>query len=123
MMSEKIYQKVYDELDKYLVPGWDRLVVYLEYGEASYSFSFFIKLNDKYIKCYDLPNTSENDLAESFRKIDDVMDKERNKNKAEWSNMTVIIEKSGKMRADLDYTDLSKGTYQYKKKWKEKYLV
>ena len=37
--------------------------------------------------------------------------------------MTVIVEKSGKMHADLDYTDLSEGTYQFKKNWKKKYLV
>ena len=43
MMNEKIYQSIYDELDKYLITGWDKLVVYLEYGKASYSFSFFLK--------------------------------------------------------------------------------
>lgn len=51
------------------------------------------------------------------------MDKERKKSKDNWSNMTVIVEKSGKMHADLDYTDLSEGTYQFKKNWKKKYLV
>ena len=123
MMNEKIYQNMYDELDKYLVSGWEKLVVYLEYGKASYSFSFFVKVKDKYVKCYDLPGVSDDDLAESFKKIDKFMDKERKKNKDEWSNMTFIVEKSGKMHADLDYTDLSEGTYQYKKNWKKKYLV
>ena len=59
MMNEKIYQNIYDELDKYLITGWDKLVVYLEYGKASYSFSFFLKTNGKYVKCYDLPDVSD----------------------------------------------------------------
>ncbi|MBP3804161.1 MAG: DUF600 family protein [Oribacterium sp.] len=123
MISEKVYQSIYDELDKYLIAGWDKLIVYLEYGKASYSFSFYVKANGKYVKCYDLPEVSEDDIAASFKKIDKIVDKERKKNKDEWSNMTVIIEKTGKMHADLDYTDLSEGTYQFKKSWKKKYLV
>ncbi len=122
MMNEKIYQNIYDELDKYLVAGWERLVVYLEYGKASYSFSFFVKTNDKYIKCYDLADVSDEELAASFAKIDKILEKERNKEKDAWTNMTICIDKSGGMHADLDYTDLSGGTYQYKKNWKKKYL-
>ena len=121
-MNEKIYQNIYDELDKYLVAGWERLVVYLEYGKASYSFSFFVKTNDKYIKCYDLADVSDEELAASFAKIDKILEKERNKEKDAWTNMTICIDKSGGMHADLDYTDLSGGTYQYKKNWKKKYL-
>ena len=123
MINEKIYQNIYDELDEYLISGWDKLIVYLEYGKASYSFSFYIKADGKYVKCYDLPGVSEEKLAESFKKIDKVLEKERKESKGNWSNMTVIVEKSGKMHANLDYTDLSEGTYQFKKNWKKKYLV
>ena len=123
MMNEKIYQNIYDELDKYLITGWDKLVVYLEYGKASYSFSFFLKTNGKYVKCYDLPDVSEDELAASFAMIDKMLEKERKKDKDAWTNMTITIEKSGSMHADLDYTDLSGGTYQFKKDWKKKYLI
>lgn len=123
MINEKIYQNIYDELDKYLVSGWDKLIVYLEYGKASYSFSFYVKVNDKYVKCYDLPGVSDDDLAASFKKIDKIVEKERKKDKEPWSNMTVVIEKTGQMHADMDYTDLSEGTYQFKKDWKKKYLA
>ena len=123
MINEKIYQNIYDELDEYLISGWDKLIVYLEYGKASYSFSFYVKADGKFVKCYDLPDVSEEKLAASFKKIDKVLDKERKKSKDNWSNMTVIVEKCGKMHADLDYTDLSEGTYQFKKNWKKKYLV
>ena len=97
--------------------------MYLEYGNASYSFSFYIGLRDEYVKCYDLPNVTENDLAMSFKKIDKIISEERNKEKSEpWTNMTMIVSKAGNMHVDLDYTDLSEGTYQFKKNWKKKYL-
>ena len=123
MINEKIYQKIYDELDKYLAPGWDSLVVYLEYGKASYSFSFYVKVNGEYVKCYDLAGVSEEELTSSFKNIDKQLADERKTEKESWSNMTVVIDSTGKMHADLDYTDLSEGAYQYKKNWKKKYLV
>lgn len=123
MINEKIYQGIYDELSKYLASGWEKLVVYLEYGNASYSFSFYVKTKEGYVKCYDLPDVSEKVLDSSFKKIDKLVSKERNKDKDElWSNMTMIVTTSGDMHADLDYTDLSEGTYQFKKDWKKKYL-
>ena len=123
MINEKIYQGIYDELRKYLASGWEKLIVYIEYGNASYSFSFYVKTKEGYVKCYDLPNVSEKALDASFKRIDKLVSKERNKDKdALWSNMTMIVTSSGDMHADLDYTDLSEGTYQFKKACKKKYL-
>ena len=65
MINNNIYQQIFDELKKYLLPEWDRLVVYLEYGEASFSFSFYVKVNNEYVKCYDLPGVSDNNIARS----------------------------------------------------------
>lgn len=123
MMNSDIYQKIFDELDKYLIKGWKKLIVYLEYGKASYSFSFYEQIDDNYIKCYEIPEVSDEDLDKSFRKIDDIVSKERKTEKDIWTNMTMVIDSSGKMKTDFDYTDLSAGTYQYKKNWKTKYLV
>ena len=123
MMDSKIYQKIYDELHKYLTPDWIKLVVYLEYGENSYSFSFYEKIKDRYINGYNLPGASEKEIDKSFRKIDKIVLKERKKEKDElWTNMTMTVTKTGHMNADFDYTDLSEGTYQFKKNWKKKYL-
>lgn len=121
-MNEAVFQSIYEELDKYLMTGWEKLIVYLEYGNASYSFSFFVKRGKDYIKCYDLPGISEDDLAKSFKKIDKLVAKERGIGKGAWSNMTMVIDSTGDMHTDFDYTDLSEGTYQFKKNWKNKYL-
>ncbi len=123
MIDEKIYQVIFDELSKYLTPEWDKLIVYLEYGQASYSFAFYIQIGRKHIKCYDIPGISEKELAESFSMIDELISKERNQENAElWTNLTIIITKAGQMHADFDYTDLSEKSYLFKKDWKKKYL-
>lgn len=123
MLNSKIYQMIFDELVPYLPDSWESLIVYLEYGQGSYSFSFFVKQNGKYKKCYDLDNLSENELMTSFQKIDTFVSPERDKAEFLWSNMTMIVNNSGNMHTDFDYTDLSSGTYQFKKAWKKKYLV
>ena len=110
MINEKIYQNIYDELEGFLIPRWDKLVIYLEYGKASYTFSFYV-------------NISEDEIMSSFERIDALLEKERVNDKEPWTNMTIVIEKPNLMHADFDYTDLSNGTYQYKKDWKNKYLV
>ena len=122
-MDKKIYQKIYDEISKYAIPGISKLVIYLEYGENSYSFSFYEKKDEKYIKCYDLNGVSENDIAETFDRIDAFVSKERSKETEPWTNMTMIVDADGHMHTDFDYTDLSGGTYQYKKDWKARYLI
>lgn len=122
MIDSKVYQKIFDEISKYAPDMWEKIIVYLEYGEASYSFSFYIKSGDKYVKCFDLPNVSEKELNTSFKKIDKLVSKTRDKEADLWSNMTMTVDRKGNMHTDFDYTDLSSGTYQFKKNWKKKYL-
>ena len=124
MLNEKTYQSIFDKVSAFLPDGWERLVVYLEYGEDSYSFSFYVKQNGEYVKCYDLPGVSEDKLMNAFQLIDKEVLKEREKTKSDlWSNMTMIVDNNGNMHTDFDYTDLSEGSYKYSKNWKAKYLV
>jgi len=122
MTNSMIYQRLFDELAQYLPPVWGKLVVYLEYGEASYSFSFYVKTNKGYVKCFDLPHVDESKIMSTFAEIDEIIAPEREKETQKWSSMTMIVQNSGEMHTDFDYSDLSEGTYSYKKAWKEKYL-
>ena len=124
MINDRIYQYIFDEISLYLPKAWDRLVVYLEYGEASYSISFYIKASGRYIKCYDLENVSEEDLYLLFKRINKEVSELRDGiNGEKWSNMTMVVEHTGKMHVDFDYIDLTEKAYQYSKDWKKKYLV
>lgn len=123
MINEKIYQTIFDEISKLIPTTWEKLIIYLEYGEDAYSFAFYILKNGKHIKCYDILGISEEKIFDAFDNIDSAVSKERNKDfNEQWSNMTMLIDKSGNMHTDFDYTDLSSGAYQYKKAWKQKYL-
>ena len=123
MINEKIFQSIFDELSQYLFENWKSLVVYLEYGVASYSFTFFVKKEDEYVNCYDIPNVSEDLIDKSFEKIDLLVREERMKNEGSlWTNMTMVISSTGDVHVDFDYSDLSEGSYQYFKEWKAKYI-
>lgn len=123
MINEKIYQSIFDEVSIYLPSSWDRVVIYLEYGESSYSISFYVKESGKYTKCYDLKGVSDEELYRSFKKINNAVAKQRNAIDGDkWSNMTMSVESSGKMKVDFDYTDLTEKAYQYSREWKKRYL-
>lgn len=121
MMNDKIYQIIFDEISKFLPTEWTKVVIYLEFGEDAYSFSFYVKTDGEYIKCFDLP-VSESELFKSFSAIEKAVSKERSKISKTWSNMTMVVDFKGSMKTDFDYTDLSRGNYQYKKAWKNQYL-
>lgn len=124
MLNNKIYQTIYDEICGFLPDSWDKLVVYLEYGEASYSMAFYVKEQSKYIKCFDLPGITDDELMSAFSRIDKAVMKERRQEKGElWTNMTMLLTPDGNMHTDFDYTDLSENAYQYSKDWKKKYLI
>lgn len=124
MLNEKVYQLIFDEISSFLPNDWERLVIYLEYGEDSYSFSFFVKKQNHYTKCYDLSGINEDELFKTFDLIDNVLQKERKKsNGNKWTNMTMVVTNDGSMHTDYDYTDLSENAYKYRKNWKKQYLV
>ena len=124
MINDKIYQSIFDEVYKYLPSAWDKVVIYLEYGESSYSISFYVKKNGKYTKCYDLDGISDEEFYQSFKKINQNVMLKRNGITGDiWSNMTMVVEHSGKMHVDYDYTDLTEKAYQYSKRWAKIYLV
>ena len=122
-MNEKIFQKIFDEIEKFLPQKWDKLVVYLEYLEGAYSFSFFVKQGKDYVKCYDIAEIDEDALMQAFKNIDIVVNIERKSEKENWTNMTMVVKPDGDMHTDFDFTDLSEGSYRYKKEWKAKYLI
>lgn len=121
MMNDKIYQMIFDEVSDFLPFEWSKVVIYLEHGEEAYSYSFYVKVGRSYVKCFDL-EISENKLFAAFARIEKKVSKERSKLDKCWSNMTMVVDDEGNMKTAFDYTDLSRGNYQYKKAWKKQYL-
>ncbi len=122
-MDDRIFQNIYDELEKYLFFDWTKVVFCFEYGDGSYSFSFYVKNNGIYTKCYDIESLNEKELEESFEKIDKMLIKERNKLEKKWFIMTMIVERDGEMHTDFDYDYSNVDNYEQKKEWKKRYLI
>ncbi len=122
-MNDSIFQNIYDEIEQYIQFRWKKIVIYLEYGEESYTFLFYVNTGGEYVQCYDIKGINEDDLMDSFERIDEIVNEARSKDGQTWSNMTIVIGDDGELKVDYDYTDLSQGTYKYEKEWKNKYLV
>ena len=84
--------------------------------------SFYVTAEGKTVKCFDLPYIDESKLLDAFSRIDKIIGPERKNEADKWTNMTLVIEE-GKFKADFDYTDLSKGSFAYKREWKKKYII
>ncbi len=121
MMNDRIYQIVFDEIIEFLPHKWERVIIYLEHGEESYSYSFYVKTEGSFKKCFDL-DVEDNKLFFAFANIEKQVSRERMKLDECWSNMTLVVDNEGSMKVEFDYTDFSNGNYQYKKMWKDKYL-
>lgn len=124
MDKDRVIQQIFDRLDPVLPSDWTEVVFYAEYDMVSYSMEFYVKQGRDYVKCFDLPGSSRSDLLSTFSEIDKVIGIERKdlSDKDLWTNMTMSIQSNGKVRVDYGYDDLTQDSYEYKKRWKRKYL-
>ena len=125
MSNSQMIQRVFDCLEPALPEGWGKLVFYAEYDIASYSMEYYVKREKSFVKCFDIPGLSKKDLLDTFSEIDAVISGERKKlsGKELWTNMTMVVQDSGKVKVDFGYEDLTEGSYAHKKAWKTRYLV
>lgn len=123
-MNKIDYEKLLDELLDMFPANWNKVVLYVEYTAASYSFKYFVKSEDKYIDCFNLKGVDETLLIQKFMKLDEIVRPSRaglsGKNK--WSVMTVVFQNDGNFKTEFDYTDISENSVEYFQKWKAKYL-
>lgn len=131
MSDKETYKYIAEKLQPVLPVSWNKVCLYAEIQENSYEILFYCFVNGqaKPIQCYDLPeiyDIEEDKIDATFDEINSVLNNvwknSEGKDKKCWSNFTFIFESTGKFNAYYDYTDLSEGSYEYKKVWKEKYL-
>ena len=125
MSDSRMFQEVFDRLDAVIPDGWDKLVFYAEYDGPSYSMEYYVKTGKTYIKCFDISGLSRSDLLDAFSAIDKIISAERKGLSGSdlWSNMTMVVQSSGKVKVDFGYEDLTEAAYAHKQAWKNKYLV
>lgn len=127
-----VFEKIAHRLQRVLPAGWNKICMYAEISEKSYEISYYCFVNGKSkpIHCYALVDEyqiEEKDIDEVFADINQLLKpfwKQSNESgKEAWSNFTLVFESTGKFSGYYDYTDLSEGSYNYKKVWKDKYLL
>lgn len=126
MDGRDYYQELFNLIQPYLPTSWKKVVLYAEYGVASYSIEFFVKTaTGEYVKCFDLPSINEDALLDTFDKMDEVYSAQRTElpKSSIWTNSTITVDAIGKMNADFDYTDLTEDGYRHKQLWKAQHLL
>ena len=121
MTNEINYSEVFGLLKPVLPQEWKQIILYLEYGQTSYSFAYYVNTGTgQFVKCYDLPGISDEAILNAFSQIDTLI-KPQQKEEC-WTNATIRFDSENKITIDYDYTDLTNHAYQYRKNWKLKYL-
>ena len=77
-MSELPFQKIYELLEPTLPENWQKIVMYTEYDDDSYTMKYFVKYTaGNIVDCYDLKNTTLEQLRNVFSAIDDLVSEKR----------------------------------------------
>jgi uncharacterized protein (TIGR01741 family) len=128
----EIYGKIADALNDVIPENWDRVYMYAELVEdvSEVFFYYYPSGSNEFIYCLDIPKlfeVSENEYDSLMDKLTDELYKLwyefKNNGQEQWTNLTFILESSGKFKIDYDYTDLSNASPRKQHWiWKYKYL-
>ena len=105
IMSEGIYQKIYETLDNILPQKWEKIVFTALYGEESYEMKYYADLGDGVMKdCFELSVVPKSQLIKTFIALNKIIAPERNvlEKKYIWNKMTLNISISGKFKAEFE---------------------
>lgn len=124
---ENSFQKISDYLQPVLPEGWSRVCLYAEITETYSEIVYYCFINEqnKPIQCYNLTSKykiSEADIDNAITNITFEIENERKNALHKWSVMTYILFADAKFEVSYDYSNLTDGSYEFKKNWKKKYL-
>lgn len=118
METEKmgiIYQKIAEQINEIIPFEWEKVALYAEILDDSTEVYFFFSIpqDQEYIYSHDIPeyfNVDEDIYDELLYELHDYFEELRNEFKTNnedlWTNLTLHLERSGKLAIDYDYTDV-----------------
>lgn len=118
------YSLIANKLVELQPNGWSKVVAYAQITEESYEIFFYTMINGGFLKNYELEKTNNLSRAQvraCFKVLYDELLPDYKEN--HWYVCTIQIENSGQFIIEYEYTDYSEDSMEYKKTWKEKYLV
>ncbi|HEX9061245.1 MAG TPA: antitoxin YezG family protein [Clostridia bacterium] len=129
---EKVYQKIANTLNETIPEEWDRVYMYGEISEGAREafFNYYPKESKVSVYSHDIPELfeiSEDEydklLYELLDNVKELWQEFKNSGEEVWTNLTFILESTGKFKIDYDYTDLSEASPRKQHIiWKYKYL-
>jgi len=123
-MEKDIFKEIAENLVTVLPENWEKVCLYCHMAKGLYDFFFHVKIEGKYIQCFNLEETygiTEDEVTECFDKLNTLLKPDYEEKK--FMVMTYILESSGKFVTEYDYNDCTEDSIEYKQNWKKKYLV
>ena len=118
---ENVNVILFDLIQDYLPEDWEKVVYWALYTDNSYTMKYFVKVNDKYIDCFDL--YSEDILFKLFKNLNNIIQECKNKNSKEnWTSLILSVDTNGKFKTDYGYENISDNSIEVENNIKSKYL-
>ena len=117
-----MFNSIANQLVSVLPDEWEYVVMYSQFDESMYEIFFYVKVNGKYISCYDLDDygISQDEVMECFDEIYQIFYPDYDEKK--WFCATIRLMNDGKLTLDYDYNDDNIDEFDYREVWMKKYL-
>jgi uncharacterized protein (TIGR01741 family) len=112
----EIYGKIAETLNETIPEEWDKVFMYGEINEDAQKtfFNYYPVGSKESIYSFDIPDLfdiseDENDNLryKLLNILEELWQEFKNNGQEPWTNLTFILESTGKFKIDYDYTDLS----------------
>jgi uncharacterized protein (TIGR01741 family) len=130
--SEKLYQQIGKTIVEMIPEEWEKVYLYAEVSEGfSYVYFYYYPVNHSSpVYFLDIPekfhisdtefDEIKHQLFEEFVKLWDTF---REHNQEPWTNLTLFLDSSGKLKIHFDYEDLSHASPRKRRIfWRYQYL-
>ncbi|HEX9060098.1 MAG TPA: immunity protein YezG family protein [Clostridia bacterium] len=113
---EKLYHKIANSLNETIPEEWDRILMYGEVleGVSEAFFNYYPKGSNESVYSHDIPelfemsNEDYNELwLQLLNNLEELHNFFKENGQEVWTNLTFILDSTGKFKIDYDYTDLS----------------
>lgn len=122
-MADNVFNEIANELVTVLPKGWEIVHLYSYIAKGTYEFFYYVKIDGKYIQCFDLSEKygiQEDSILSVFDKLYSLLKEEQSKSK--WNVCTFSLTSEGKFNMDYDYEPFPEDEFAYKNAWEKKYL-
>ncbi len=112
----EIYSKIAETLNETILEEWEKIYMYGEIGDGVREafFNYYPTGSNEPVYSHDIPELFEISEDEYDRlwyqlldNLTELWNEFKNNDQETWTNLTFILESTGKFKIDYDYTDLS----------------